>query len=169
MSRLAESEQETVVLHGFDDLEAVVLHQVVSTAHVLQVEHKVGSRHPLELGSSGRAILAFADEKTIQRALARSDRAEYLERQLAGIRQMGYSVSHDELQLGVAGIAAPILGRDGTAAGGISVLVPTTRGASINEHADSVMTAAGAVSRRLAEADEQPLTAAPVAAETSHA
>jgi DNA-binding IclR family transcriptional regulator len=154
MVRLSQSEQETVVLHGFDDREALVVHQVVSNAHVLQVEHKVGSRHPMELGSSGRAILAFADEAIVKLALASSSHPESLEQQLTSVRELGYCASQDELQLGVAGIAAPILTPDGIAAGSLSILVPTTRGASISDHAASVISAAGAVSRRLAEPDE---------------
>lgn len=127
MTRLAGVVGETVVLHVRDGDRALVLDQVVATDHVVRVEHEIGSYHGLELGASGRTLLAFADEATIERALRRSEQPDWLRNELDAVRQIGYCISNDELQSGVHGLAVPVRDGDGEVVAALAVLAPITR------------------------------------------
>lgn len=127
MVRLADVVGETVVLHVRDGDRALVLDQVVATQHVVRVEHQIGSHHNLEIGASGRTLLAFADEGTIERALRRSEQPDWLRNELEVVRQIGYCVSNDELQSGVHGLAVPVRDAGDTVVAALAVLVPITR------------------------------------------
>src|SRR6266571_8602548 len=50
-----------------------------------------------------------------------------LSRALAQVRQRGYAVEDQEATVGDAGVAAPILNREGTVAGSIGVVGPAER------------------------------------------
>jgi DNA-binding IclR family transcriptional regulator len=141
MSDLASGMGETVVLHTAEDTDAVVLHQVLGTSHVVRVEHQIGSRHPLTRGASGRAILAFLPPDAVERLVPTGEGGEALRRQLEGVRQLGYAVSHDELQLGVAGIAVPVLDASGSPVGSIAILVPSGRAGTLGAYTDAVIEA----------------------------
>jgi IclR family transcriptional regulator, KDG regulon repressor len=134
MAELADESGETVVMHIADGNDAIVLEQIVGTRHVVRVEHKIGSRHPLTTGASGRAVLAFMEEGAAARVIQSVENPAGLTRQLETIRELGYSLSHDELQHGVWGIAVPVRNQVGLAATSLAILVPSTRAATIAEH-----------------------------------
>lgn len=136
---------ETTVFHVVDGGHAVVLDQFVATKHVVQVSHRIGSRHPLALGASGRAILANLPSGQAARALRRVPDAESIQEVLAETRRVGFAVSHDELQDGVYGIAVPVRGPDGNALGSIAVLTPVGRASEIEEYAPDLLAAAAEV------------------------
>jgi len=144
MRDLARASGETVVLHTADGDEAVVLEQVVGTRHVVRVEHRTGSRHPLTKAASGRALLAFMDEAAISRILKKATGADVLRQQLEGVRQLGYAVSHDELQQGVHGIAVSLRDRQRVVAS-LAVLVPATRASDVAGHLAALKDAASRI------------------------
>jgi DNA-binding IclR family transcriptional regulator len=148
MLELSGAVGETVVLHIPDGEDAVVLEQVVSELHVVRVEHKIGSRHPLRAGASGRAMLAFLPALG-ERIVRNADQPDVLERQLQGVRQLGYALSHDELQMGVHGLAVPVLDASGTAAASLAILVPTTRANDLGQHTDALLAHAERLSRAM--------------------
>lgn len=150
MRELAESTGETVVLHVADGGDAVVLEQVVGTRHVIRVEHRTGSRHPLTSGASGRALLAFMDEAAIRRILKKAAGADALWPQLENVREVGYSLSHDELQHGVHGLAVPLRDHDQTVSS-LALLVPTTRASAIADHLPALNSAARRIEASLFE------------------
>jgi IclR family KDG regulon transcriptional repressor len=78
-------------------------------------------------GASGWSLLAFQDAKFVDRALKRAGGSDDLRRRTESVRAEGYAISHDELQQGFHGVAAPILERGGLCRYGIAVLVPTSR------------------------------------------
>jgi DNA-binding IclR family transcriptional regulator len=145
MKLLAEATGETAVTHVPDGNDAVVLEQVVANRYVLRVDHEIGSRHPLTQGASGRAILARLPEAEQRRVLRATDAEDEVPRQLDAIRQMGYALSHDELQMGVHGIAAPVIGPDGVAIASVALLVPAIRAGSITSHVEALRAAAAAI------------------------
>lgn len=154
MQRLSDAVGETVVMEIRDGDDAIVLGQVVSGNHLVRVEHKIGSRHPLVAGASARAILAFLDSATGDKIMSKADHPETVKRQLEAVRQLGYSLSHDELQQGVHGLAAPVLDRDGHASAGIAILVPTNRANELPRHIDALMDATAALSASLRGDDD---------------
>ena len=146
MAQLSAEVRETVVMHIRDGDDAVVLEQVISESHLVRVQHTIGSRHSLALGASGRALLAYADTASQQRIVRASSAVT---RQLKSVHQLGYALSHDELQEGVHGIAAPILDLSGHALASMAVLMPTSRAARLKQHVPALLTASRELSATL--------------------
>lgn len=149
MSRMGREIGETLVLHVADGEEAMVLEQYVASQHVVRVEHEIGSRHPLSRGASGRALLAHLTPSTIERITRKADHPESLRRQLESVHQLGYALSHDELQQGVHGLAVPVLDRPDHALASLAIIVPTTRSAGISEHVETLTAAAAEIALSL--------------------
>lgn len=145
MAAVAQQTHESVVLHVVDGQQAVVLEQAVATEHLVQVSHRLGSRHPLFSGASGRAILAFLPDKEVAKVLKGTDDLDAIERSLELIREQHFAVSHDELQMGVHGIAVPLFGADETAIGSIAILVPTSRAQNLETHLDALWRASSEI------------------------
>ncbi|MEU4233236.1 IclR family transcriptional regulator [Nonomuraea sp. NPDC026600] len=145
MSKVAHDAGETVVLHVVDGAQAVVLGEAVATEHVVQVRHRIGSRHPLNSGASGRAILAFLPTETAAKIVRNADDPERVAEDLKAIRSHGYALSHDELQMGVHGIAVPVLGVNGVAIGSLAILTPVNRAHGLERHVDGLQSASAQI------------------------
>jgi len=149
LTRLVSETEETVVLHSIDGYDAVVVDQAVSDRHVLRVQHQPGSRHPLGAGASGRALLAFQAEHVIERVLRTGADAAAMRGQLAQVRRDGFATSRNELQPGVCGIAAPVLGTDGIAYASIAMLAPLDRSQDLARHGARLCKAANEIATAL--------------------
>ena len=101
----------------------------------------VGRRVPYDTTANGKVLKAFA-----------SRTAEGEE-----IRARGYAVAVDELEHGLAALAAPIFGPDGDAVAALSISGPTIRLTRdrIAELAPALLEQAGLVSMRLGNHDDQ--------------
>ncbi len=101
------------------------------SAHFVATTNWVGRRVPHHVAANGKAFVAFGAAQ-LPEALDRftpatiTDRAE-LERQLEVVRRRGYATAVDELELGLAAIAAPIRGAGGSVVAALSISGPTTR------------------------------------------
>lgn len=141
MQALSAGTGETVVLHIIDKDQAVVLTQVIGMHHLVRVDHPIGSKHPLCKGASGWAILAFQERPEIERVFAtHGEPAESWER-IETIRADGYAISHDELQQGVHGLSAPVMGSNGLCEASLTVLVPGTRAEGLAGYRDQLLAA----------------------------
>jgi IclR family KDG regulon transcriptional repressor len=160
LSDLADRLEETIVLHVADGTDAVVLDQVVSQNHVLRVEHRIGSRHPLHTAASGRALLAFLGPAAVDRALKGVENAATVQRELDGVRSLGYAMSHDELQEGVHGLAIPVLTDRHHAIASVAVLVPTKRATTTTTHLDPLLDGARRIAESLSGGPVEPLATA---------
>jgi DNA-binding IclR family transcriptional regulator len=89
LRRLAEQVGATAHLTVADGAEAVALAVVEPSWTAFHVAYRTGSRHPLELGAAGQAILAGRRGET------------------------GWTVSAGQLQPGAYGVAAPVPHIDG--------------------------------------------------------
>lgn len=147
--QLAGRVGETVVLHVADGDDAVVLDQVVPDGNVVRVEHEIGSRHRLALGASGRAMLAFSPQPEVDRALREHERSAAIQHRLSHTRDVGYALSHDELQEGVHGLAVPVLDGDDAVRASLAILVPTSRSADIARHLDALRRASASITAEL--------------------
>lgn len=149
MGTLATAIGETVVLHCLNKDEAVVTEQALGNRHLVRVQHDPGSRHPLHLGASGWAMLAFQDQKTISRIIKKTtDPAVALER-IERTRRDGYAISHDELQMGVHGVAAPLVEPDGRCNASLGILVPSTRAQTLAALTPKLLDMASTISKQL--------------------
>ncbi len=131
--------RETAVVTVPDGVEAVAVEQNNGFYHMLRVDYRPGFRHPLDRAAHGKAILAFMADPPL--ALP-AEEAE-------AIRRRGYAVSRDELQLGAAGLAAPVFARGSQVIASIGIVAPLDRIPPQRDAARAVLEAAAEASRNL--------------------
>lgn len=119
---------ETVNLYVRQGIERVSIAQEEGTATVRSVV-AVGEPMPLGRGATAKVLLSGAPAALLD-TLAAADPeldAGALARQVAGVRETGYAVSHGERELGASAVAAPVRAADGRVLGALSVSGPTSR------------------------------------------
>src|SRR3954468_24472529 len=99
--------------------------------HFVGVTSWVGRRVPLHCAANGKVFLAFAAAPVPQRLEALTpqtitDRAA-LDAELERVRVAGYATAVDELELGLAALAAPVRAADAGVVAALSISGPTTR------------------------------------------
>lgn len=156
--RLAGTVGETVNIAVLSGHEALYLDQV-SGPSALALHYWAGQRVPLHATSNGKVLLAYGPEGLLAelgRSLPRfTDRTTTdpagLEAELERVRERGYAIAVDELELGLTAVAAPITGLAGGVVASLSASGPTFRmpASRLPEVADEVMAAAAEISRRL--------------------
>jgi IclR family pca regulon transcriptional regulator len=130
--RLHESSSLTVL-----DGDEIVYVARAATRRILSVGLSVGSRLPAYCTSMGRVLLAFAEESERAACLARTrfvrqtahtlvDRAA-LEREIARVREAGFALVDQELEIGLRSLAVPVRRSDGSVAAAMNVGVQATR------------------------------------------
>jgi IclR family acetate operon transcriptional repressor len=130
MRRLADESGETVnlMLRTARGAEAVAQ---VDGRHVLGASNWVGRPVPDHCSAAGKVFLAFGastPREPLERLTARTIvHAEQLERELAAVREDGFATIVDELEMGLAAVAAPIRDGAGKIVGALSVAGPTAR------------------------------------------
>jgi IclR family transcriptional regulator, acetate operon repressor len=94
----------------------------VETSQVLRLSVEPGRLLPLHSGASQKALLAFMPEEEIKQLLtqrlekictATITDPDLLERELAAIVERGWALSNEETNVGVWGIAIPVISKDG--------------------------------------------------------
>lgn len=120
MEQLRDRTGEEVHLAILDSKEAIYVAKVNGLRPV-QVVSSIGDRCPAHCVSTGKVLLAYSDAATVQAIISDgltgyTDRTHAtpssLQRELALIREQGYSVNWGEWREDVRGVAAPI--RDAT-------------------------------------------------------
>jgi DNA-binding IclR family transcriptional regulator len=157
--RLARELGETVNIAILDDGSAINVLQEFGNAAVGS-RNWIGRRTALHATSSGKVLLAFADE-TLRKAvlaepLARhtaltvTDPAE-LRRQLDETVRRGWAGTNEELEVGLTAIAAPIRDGSGKVVAAVSVSGPSFRltPESFQDVAPQVIEGAAEISTRL--------------------
>jgi len=108
----------------------------VETAQPLRLSVQPGRRVPLHAGASQKALMAYLPEAAIERLLSQSlerlcERTivdpPSLRRELARIRKVGWAGSLEETNLGVSGIAIPVLTHRDTVVCAIGIAGPSAR------------------------------------------
>jgi IclR family acetate operon transcriptional repressor len=131
MRRLADESGETVNLMVRTPQGAEAVAQI-DGRHVLGASNWVGRPVPDHCSAAGKVFLAFGAQGVgsgpLERLTARTIvHAEQLERELEQARTRGFATIVDELEMGLAAVAAPIRDGDGTVVGALSVAGPTAR------------------------------------------
>jgi DNA-binding IclR family transcriptional regulator len=132
---LAQRANEAVWVATLSGSRVIVLHHVFRPDNTVQIL-EVGAAIPWHACALGHAIVAHLPAAQLARALSgdlapltgrtKTTRAT-LTRALAQVRKAGYAVEDQEATVGDAGIAAPIVNREGAAAGSIGVVGPAER------------------------------------------
>ncbi|NRQ34259.1 IclR family transcriptional regulator [Nonomuraea sp. NN258] len=126
--RLAESIGETVNIAVPQDGDAVNVSQVRGPA-AISGHNWVGQRTPSHATSSGKVLLAFGA------LLLAAELERYTPRTITSaaalgleeIRQRGWAVTVEELEVGLNAVAAPIRGGDGAVVAAVSASGPSYR------------------------------------------
>ena len=101
------------------------------SAHFIAVTNWVGRRVPHHVAANGKVFMAFG-AAALPDALERftpktiTDRAT-LDQQLESVRRLGYATAVDELELGLAAMAAPVWGAGSEVVAALSISGPTNR------------------------------------------
>jgi len=148
-TELAARVGETVNVVILSGCETLYLDQV-SGPSALQIHNWVGQRNPIHATANGRVLLAHvsaAERETVIATATGPDGAlsrltehtlvtrEALLADLEQVRDRGYAVARDELEIGLTAVAAPVRGAAGEVIASLSVSGPTFR---IEDRLDAV-------------------------------
>jgi DNA-binding IclR family transcriptional regulator len=159
LTQLVAASGETATLEILAEGEMLIIEEVVSE-RLLSGTQSIGTRWPVYATSTGLALLAHLPEAQVAGLLAGSltaitSRTETdalcIRANLAHVRQDGYAVLAEALELGYVAIAAPILNDEGHPIAALSVGGPMMRltNERIGEIGRLVQAAAGRVSYQL--------------------
>ncbi len=133
--RLAAAVGETATLDLLVGDVIVPVEQATASTSVVSVNW-LGRRTPVHCTASGKVIAAFGKDAVRERLLTLpldrvtpntiTDRAK-LEAQLEDARQTGVARTHEELEVGLDAIAAPVFGVDGDVVAALDVSGPSHR------------------------------------------
>jgi DNA-binding IclR family transcriptional regulator len=133
--QLATAAGETATLDVLIGDVIVPIEQATASTSVMSVNW-LGRRTPVHCTASGKAIIAFGPAEVRERLLdlpldrvtphTITDRAE-LEAQLEEVRRTGVARTHEELEVGLDAIAAPVFGAEGEVVAALDVSGPSHR------------------------------------------
>jgi DNA-binding IclR family transcriptional regulator len=132
--KLAADTGETVNIAVLADRAALYLDQIAGSS-ALQPHNWVGQHIPLHATSNGKVLLGGLDDDQLDDLLgslpAYTDmtitRKGQLRREVTRVRDQGYAVAVDELEVGLTAVAAPIRNAHGDVIASMSVSGPTFR------------------------------------------
>lgn len=136
LDELVASCRETAsltVVQGYD----IVTIDVVDGLDAVRMNSQVGSRVKLHASAGAKALLAWMPESQLDEMLARNDfrrftantlaDADELKRNLAEVRERGYSEDLEEIEIGLRCVAAPVRDHEGKVLAGVSLSGPRHR------------------------------------------
>lgn len=159
MERLHAQTGETIFLCVRRGLQAVCIERIAGT-RVALLALALGGALPLHLGSAPRALMAFEPEEFWHDYLAQvkldeptadsPHGADGVIAELRATRERGYSISDQDVTMGVASIGAPIFGYTGSVRASLSIGgLRETIMAEESRTAELVVAAAREISRAL--------------------
>ncbi len=151
---------ETVQLAVLDGREVVYVERLESS-HTVRLFGRVGHRNSAHCTATGKVLLAHLPDAELDALLdgwvlegrtpyTITDHAEF-RKALAEVRRRGWGENTNEVEIGVASVAAPVRDSSGAVVAALSVAGPAMRldGGSLRHFAGVAMEAADATSRRL--------------------
>ena len=133
---LCDDTHETSCLVVRDRDDVVVVEVIEPEDRFVQVNYRIGFRHPLGVSAHGKALLAFLPD------------GEKLA-ELRPVRQRGVAYTRDELEAGASGVAAPVFDHTGRAVAAVGIVAPTARLPEPEAVALRVLRSAREISERL--------------------
>lgn len=172
LDMLARQTGETVNLIIKHDDQSAICVDKRDSLQSLRITATVGGRFPLHAGASPKLLLAYSSPAAIETYLRDGQPLQSftpktvtnpndLRTELERVREQGYAVSSEEMDLGVCSIAAPIKNPAGDVVAGLSVAAPTIRTGPDQRRStvDAVRAAANLVTDRFrgdGRVDQQP-------------
>lgn len=148
LDRVAQSVHESASAAVLDDADIVYVARVESRK-IMRVQITVGTRFPAYVTSMGRVLLAGLKTAEAERILQASDRraltphtttkVSELMTEVSRVREDGYSLVDQELEMGLRSLAVPV--RDGSGRVVAAINVSTTAAETPRETIDGVLPA----------------------------
>jgi DNA-binding IclR family transcriptional regulator len=161
--RLAASTGETINIAVLSGRSALYVDQVAGSSS-LQPHNWVGQHIPLHAASNGKVLLSELPAAEVDRTAgtltaftdATLTSKAALRRELAEVRERGYALAVDELEVGLTAVAAPIRNAHGDVIAALSVSGPTFRldAARLEDVVPELLAAAREISHRLGWGDD---------------
>jgi IclR family transcriptional regulator, pca regulon regulatory protein len=161
LEALSEQLGESTSVSVLDDTDIVYIARV-PTKRIMTVAIGLGSRFPAYQTSMGRVLLAELDDVEIADVFARSRRDAMTERTVRdlddllaavrAVRERGWSLVDQELELGVRSIAAPIHNANGCTVAAVNVsthIGRTDLDVLVDQFAPALLSAATQIDRAL--------------------
>ncbi|MFC0132873.1 IclR family transcriptional regulator [Massilia eurypsychrophila] len=130
LNNVSRALNESCSLAVLDDSEVLYIARS-ATSRVMSVALNAGSRLPAYCTSLGRVMLAHLEPDELDAYFARTKLRPMTERTvvsqkrlreiLAGVRQQGYAINDEELELGLRSIAVPVRGASGKVLAALNV------------------------------------------------
>jgi IclR family pca regulon transcriptional regulator len=127
---------ESISLAVLDDNGALFIARA-EAEHIVSAGVRVGIRLPVYCSATGRVLLSqFSDKEILQRLgrkpLARRTphtltKSSDVLTEIRSVREKGYAVSDEEIELGLRALAAPVTGADGEIIAAVSVSAASAR------------------------------------------
>ena len=132
--KLAADTGETVNVAVLSESSALYLDQIAGSS-ALQPHNWVGQHIPLHATSNGKVLLSGLDDAALDAVLGKLStytphtitRRPRLREELDRVRESGYAVAVDELEIGLTAVAAPIRNAHGDVVASVSVSGPSFR------------------------------------------
>lgn len=130
-ARIGETSNVAILV----DHAAVNIAQTTGTSSVAVRDQYVGQRTPLHATSSGKALLAYADDSAIEAVLGSLERFSdttivdpaALRAELARVRERGWGSALAEWQDHTNAVAVPVFATDGSVVAALSITAPAFR------------------------------------------
>lgn len=156
---LADKTGETATIEVLTGKDVLILEEVVGS-HLFGGIPSIGTRWPAYATSTGKAILAYLPEALVDSIIKPPlsqftprtiGSMEALRKELVKVRDRGFAIAEEELELGFTAVGAPIWNHDGDVAGAVSVGGPSVRlnAQRIQEVARLLIASARRISARL--------------------
>jgi len=162
MHQLCDLYEENIDLTVLDDTDVVFIN-ILEGPHRVKLAAAIGQRLPAFATASGKAILGFMPEKIVRRILDRGtpqltshtlSSPEMLFKDLNAVKELGFSISEQELEEQINAVAAPIFDHEKHPLASIAVAGPAYRltREKMIEIGPHLVTTAQAISKEIAMA-----------------
>lgn len=160
LAELSKTLGQSTSASVLDDTDVVYIARQETTS-IMRINITVGTRFPAYATSMGRVLLAGLDDEALETYFEQADLTEMTSRtitdeqalrtELSTIRRQGYAIVEEELEVGLASVAAPIRNRAGetVAAMNTSVAVTSQAPEDLTDLLPALLAAAQEVSNAL--------------------
>ncbi|MFQ3212641.1 MAG: IclR family pca regulon transcriptional regulator [Marivirga sp.] len=136
MKELTKELNESCSMAVLDDMHMVYVARI-QTKRIMTISLGIGTRLPLHATSMGKVLLAGLGEKQADALIEKLDLTQYtefsitetdkLKERIALVRKRGWSISDQELEIGVRSIASPIKDKNGQTIAALNISGHTSR------------------------------------------
>lgn len=131
MQQLVEQLNESCSAAVLEGNDVIYVARVATTKRIMSISLNVGTRLPAFATSLGRVLLADKDETALESFLNQGELSQFTEytitdkaqliAEIEQVKQQGYSIVEQELELGLTSISVPVYNSAGSIIGALSI------------------------------------------------